>query len=188
MKVRFITRTAVLLALVVVIQTLGRVALAPAISNYVVGPLVNACLLIAVASTGFWSGASIALLAPVGAVLTGALIPLAFVPVIGLGNLVLVLVFTLFNGWKMNLTTPIWRQGTGMAAAALAKFGFLYAGVRIAVNSGFLGNLPQKQANGLIAAFSVPQLITALTGSIVALVIIRSLGMIYGKRNSPPVE
>ena len=161
LKIKFITRTAILLALTIVFQMMGR-ALTPFMgtyNNFVVGPLVNASLFIATAVVGVWGAGFIALAAPFGAILTGAAIPLPFAPFIALGNLLLVLVFFLLRK----------NQFVGIGAAAVVKFGFLFAAINIFVNTM---NLPAKKATAMIFTFSWPQLVTALIGGILALAVI----------------
>lgn len=162
LKVRLITRTAILLALTIVFQTLGRHIPLGANSQFVVGPLVNACLLIGTAVVGIWGGTIIALVSPFGAILTGASIPLPFAPFIAVGNFLLVLIFYLFRKKKI----------AGIITGALLKFLFLLASVNFFV---WLMNIPEKKAVGMIAAFSWPQLVTAIIGGAIVLIIIKAL-------------
>ena len=69
---KLITRTAIMLALTIVFQALGRYTNLGPNSNFVVGPLVNACLLIATAAAGLWGGAIVSIVSPFGAIITGA--------------------------------------------------------------------------------------------------------------------
>jgi hypothetical protein len=163
MNIEFITRTAILLALTIVMQTVGRyIPLGPN-SQFIVGPLVNACLLIGAAATGIYGGAIIALAAPFGAILTGAAIPLPFAPFIAIGNFILVLFFYLLRKNKI----------AGILSGAMLKFGFLFASVHVFVR---MMNLPAKKADAMILSFGWPQLVTALIGGAIALVVIRALG------------
>jgi len=98
-KLKYLTRTAMLLALTVIFQFIGRfIPLGPN-SNFIVGPLVNACLIISAGLVGLFSGTVISVLAPYGAILTGATLPLPLAPFVALGNFVLVLAF-IFSGRK----------------------------------------------------------------------------------------
>jgi len=55
-KLKYLTRTAMLLALTVIFQFIGRfIPLGPN-SNFIVGPLVNACLIISAGLVGLFSG------------------------------------------------------------------------------------------------------------------------------------
>lgn len=161
-SIRFITRTAILLALTIVFQTIGRAIPLGQFNQFITGSLVNACLLIAAATTGLWGGAAVAILAPFGAILTGAAMPLPFAPIVAIGNFILVLLFVLI---KKN-------QILGIGAGAVLKFAFLFAGVNLFVN--WMG-IPAQKATAMIAAFSWPQLVTAAIGGVIALLVIKAL-------------
>lgn len=163
MSTKMITRTAILLALTILFQTLGRFIPLGQFSQFIVGPLVNACLLVAAAYTGLVGGAVVSVLSPFGAILTGASIPLPFAPFIAVGNFILVLLYVLLK------KKPV----AGIAVGAVLKFGFLWASILIF--TGFM-NIPAKMATALIASFSWPQLVTALVGGIIALVVLKALG------------
>ncbi|MCR4434556.1 MAG: ECF transporter S component [Clostridiales bacterium] len=167
-KVRFIARTAILAALTLVFQSLGRfVPLGPN-SNFIVGPLVNACLLIATATVGVWGGIIIAAIAPVGSLLTThspiASFLLPFSPFVAAGNIVLVLCFY-FLLKKSKIA--------GIILGAVLKFGVLFGSV-----SFFLVVLKMapKLAGTLYFLFGWPQLVTALVGGAIALIVLRALG------------
>lgn len=162
MTVKIITRTAILLALTILFQALGRFIPLGQLSQFIVGPLVNACLLVAAAYTGLAGGAVIAVLSPFGAILTGAAIPLPFAPFIAAGNFILVLVFYLLK------KKPI----LGIASGAVLKFAFLTASVNLFV---WMMSIPAKKALVLTAAFSWPQLVTAAVGGLLALLVLKAL-------------
>lgn len=161
---KIITRTGILLALTIVFQAMGRyIPLGPN-SNFIVGPLVNAGLLITTAAAGLTGGTVVALLTPFGAILTGAAIPLPLAPVIAAGNFILVLLFHIFI--EKN-------KIAGILTGALLKFVFLLASIHVFAN---LADLPGKKADMLIYIFSWPQFVTAITGGVIAMIIIKSLG------------
>jgi hypothetical protein len=161
-NIKFITRTAILLAITIVFQSMGRfIPLGPN-SNFVVGPLVNACLLIAAAYTGLSGASVISVLSPFGAILTGAAVPLPFAPFIAIGNFLLVLLFSIFKE----------KRVIGLLSGAVLKFGFLFATISLFVR---LIGAPSKKASLLIFAFGWPQLVTALIGGVIALVVIKAL-------------
>lgn len=163
MDTKTITRTALLLALTIVFQGLGRLIPAGINSNFVVGPLVNACLIIAASFVGLFGASLIAIVAPFGAILTGAAVPLLFAPFIALGNLVLVVLFYFLK-----------KKGflIGLFSGAFLKFLTLYASVLAFTN---LAKIPAKKASALVLAFGWPQLVTALMGGAVALIVIMLL-------------
>ncbi len=162
MNTKIITRTAILLALTILFQTLGRFIPLGQFSQFIVGPLINACLLIAAAYTGLAGGAVVSVLSPFGAILTGAAIPLPFAPFIAVGNFILVLLYVLIK------KKPV----AAIASGAVLKFGFLWASILI-----FTGmmKIPAQKANIMIASFSWPQLVTALVGGIIGLAVIKAL-------------
>jgi hypothetical protein len=162
MNTKTITRTAILLALTILFQTLGRFIPLGQASQFIVGPLVNACLLVAAAYVGLGGGAVVAVLSPFGAILTGAIIPLPLAPIIAIGNFILVLLFVLFKK----------KQILGIASGAVLKFLFLWGSVSLFVN---LMNVPAKKAALLVTMFSWPQLITAVIGGVIAFIVIKAL-------------
>ena len=168
-RILWITRTAVLIALLVTLQwaTAGTQAFA---GQYITGSCVNCVLSVAALLGGLWSGIVVAILSPFCAFLLGigpAL--LQIVPCIALGNVALVLVLYFMLGTK---TYPVWRQAVGLGVAATVKFVTLYVAV-VKVFIPLMGTaLVQKQVAVFTAMFSWPQLVTALIGGVVALLIL----------------
>ncbi len=176
-KILIITRTGVLLALTVVLQYVGRyIPLGPN-SNFVVGPLVNACLLVATAAAGIWGGTLISVVAPLFAVLTtntpAASFILVFSPFIAAGNFILVLMFHMFR--KRS-------KWTGILTGAVLKFLILFSGVRLVF--GFK-DVPGKLQTVLKFMFGWPQIVTAVAGGIIAVIVITSIKV---KMQLPPRE
>lgn len=162
-KIRLITRTAVLLAVVVVVQFVGR---SIPNNNFIVGPLVNMCLLVAIITTGITGGLTIAILSPLTSLINNnspiaaALLP--FAPVIALANIAFILTFYfLYNKNKY----------AGLVAAAVLKFGLLFLGIRLFLN---LFDFP-KFTEKLFSLFSWPQLVTAIIGGLIAIPILYTL-------------
>lgn len=161
-RVLYITETAVMTALLIVLQAVTRPA-----GQYVTGTCVNAVLALSVLAVGLWSGITVALLSPFFAFLLGVgpqLFPIA--PSIAVGNLVFVLLLWLLAGGR---ELPLWRKGAAWIAAALAKFGVLY----LLVVKLLCAVLPLKepQAASFTVMFSYPQLVTALAGGGIALLL-----------------
>lgn len=149
-------------ALLIILQTATKAA-----GQYVTGSCVNAVLAVSVLAAGVWSGVVVALVSPFFAFLLGIgpqLLPI--VPSIAVGNLVFVLLLGLLAGGK---NVPLWRMGGAWLAAAAAKFGVLY----LLVVKLLCAILPLKEPQ--IAAFSVmfsyPQLVTALIGGGIGLLL-----------------
>lgn len=162
-KILWITRTAVLIALLVALQwaTSG-------LGQFVTGSCVNCVLVIAALFAGLWGGVTVAVVSPFCAFLLG-IGPklLQIVPIIALGNLVLVLIFYFALGRKTS--EKLWPAVLTALLAAIAKFAVLYVAV-VKVFIPLMGSaLPEKQAQTFTAMFSWPQLVTALIGSALAL-------------------
>ena len=168
-KVLWITQTAMVIALLIVLQA----ATAPLGNTMITGSLVNLMLVIGVMVGGLTSGLTVAVLSPVFAKIFGIGPLWSLIPFIALGNVVLVLCWY-FIGTQQFAAHVIVR---GMAAvtAAVAKFIVLFVGiVQIAVP--VLLQLPEKQAAMISATFSFPQLITALIGGGLAIIVLPLLG------------
>ena len=163
-KILWITRTAVLMALLVTLQwaTSG-------LSQFVTGSCVNAVLAVATLTVGVWSGIAVALLSPFCAFLLGIGPKLIqMVPAIALGNVVLVLLVA----WLLRGKALFWwGKALGIAAAASGKFVVLYLAV-VQVIIPVMGEaLKPKQVETFTAMFSWPQLVTALIGTTLAVLI-----------------
>lgn len=164
-KVKFIARTAILLALTIVFQMMGRFL--GQYNNFIVGPLVNAALVVSTATAGIWSGTAISVIAPFVSAFTNksamAPIILSFSPFIAAGNFILVLMYYLLKNKNKII---------GIIAGAVLKFGFLYAAISLFVS---LLKINPNIAQTLTFLFGWPQLLTALVGGAIALVVIRIL-------------
>lgn len=168
-KILWITRTGVLIALLVVLQwaTAGTQAFA---GQYITGSLVNCVLAIAALIGGLWSGVTVAILSPLCAFLVGVGPKLIqIIPAIMLGNLVLVMVLYFLLDSK---AVAIWRRVVAVIAAGAAKFIMLYLAVVQVLIPAMGPMLPEKQATAFSVMFSYPQLITALIGTTVAVLLL----------------
>ena len=168
-KIRWITETAILLALLVTLQALTKPA-----GQLVTGSCVNTVLAIAVLVGGLWSGVTIALISPVLAFLLGIAPQILTVPAIMAGNTVFVILLHFLadkNGKNIAKQVCAW------IVAALAKFAALYL-IVVKIICGVLsdsllaaGTMKPPMLQALPATFSWPQLITALIGGAIALAI-----------------
>lgn len=174
---RWITRTALGVALVVVAQLLGKVIPAGAViagpfsvTQLVTGSLVNCVLIVFTATTGIWSGVAIGILSSVLATLIGIgpAIP-AVTPVIACGNAVLAVVFGLLRSREWNFA----RWAAAAVVAAAIKCAFLWICVPAVL--GLLSGVAEKQVAALSVMFSWPQGLTALIGGALSLVILPRL-------------
>ncbi len=150
-KTRTLTRTAILLAIALVFQFVK-------MGQLITGSGINAVLIIASQMCGLPWAAAIGLITPFMAVVLGVTPPvmIVVVPYIVCGNVLYVLTYSLLKKRSRIV---------GVGVAALLKFGLLYSVVNY-----FLTVKPPIKA-----ALSFPQLLTALIGGIIALIIIKVL-------------
>ena len=169
-KLRWVTETAVMLALLVALQYLTK-----PMGQLVTGSCVNAVLAVTVLLAGLSSGLTVAVISPVLAYLLGIAPQLLTVPAIMVGNTVFVLVLHFLAG-KFRKNLPL--QILGWLSAAIAKFSVLYAIVVWlfcdVLSTSLLdsGAMKAPMLNVLPVNFGVVQLFTALIGGAVALFIV----------------
>ena len=155
-KTLWITRTAALTALLVVLQA-STAALG---STLVTGTVVNLLLIISVMTCGAASGLSVAVLSPVLAKFIAA------------GNLALAAVWLAVGSrrWGPRYAPQI----TALALAAAAKSLVLYLGV-VKLALPLFSGLTAAQAAAIAHMFSAPQLVTAVLGGLLALPLLAPL-------------
>ena len=169
-KIRWITETAVMLALLISLQ-----AITKPMGQLVTGSCVNAILAVATLVAGLSSGLTVALISPVLAFLLGIAPQILTVPAIMIGNSIyVVLLSALADKSGKNMA----KQVIAWLVAAAAKFAALYA-VVVWLICGVLsenllasGMMKEPMLKALPATFSWPQLFTALIGGAVALLIV----------------
>ena len=169
-KIRWITETALLLALLIVLQSVTK-----SFGQFVTGSCVNAVLALAALLTGLGSGITIAVISPVLAFLLGIAQQAVTVPAIMVGNTVFVVLLRLIAGTDSKI---LGKQIAAWLVAALAKFAVLYLLV-VKIICGLAaaplleaGTLKEPMLKMLPAMFAWPQLVTALIGGGVALIIV----------------
>ena len=168
-KIRWLCETALMIALLVVLQFVTK-----PLGQLVTGSCVNAVLSVAVLMIGLSGGICVALLSPFFAFLLGIgpqLFPIT--PAIAAGNTVLVLILWLIC--RDGFALP--RRLAACLLAAMAKFIVLYLLV-VKLMCSVLP-LADKQIATFSAMFSWPQLITALIGSSLALIIVPRLKKLH---------
>ena len=168
-KIRWITETAVLLALLVTLQ-----ALTKGFGQLVTGSCVNAILAVAALVGGLGCGITVALISPVLAFLLGIAPQILTVPAIMVGNTIYVVLLYAIAGTKKSIL----RRTVAWVTAAAAKAAALYALVAWVI-CGVLaepllasGTLKEPMLKALPATFSWPQLFTALIGGAVAMLMV----------------
>ena len=158
MNVKFITRTAILLAITLIFQFLK-------MPQLITGSIVNAMLLIAAGTVGMWSGVIIGLLTPVIAFLVGIMGFPLMIPFIMIGNGVYVILFSTQK-----------NKVIGMIVGAVVKFIWLALSVKYIMQL-FNVKVPLK----IVQAFTTPQLITALIGGMLGIIVIALLENYFKK-------
>lgn len=159
-KITFIVRTGVLIAILLIFQITTK-----SFGTILTGSLVNLVLVLASLLGGVWAGLIVAVLSPFLATFFG-IVPgglIQIVPIIAIGNTVLVLVYALIA--KKSDTTL--SRVISVILASVLKFAVLYVGV-CKILLSVLPSLPDQKITAITVAFSWPQLITALIGGTLA--------------------
>lgn len=168
-KILWITESAVMMALLVTLQTLTKPA-----GQLVTGSCVNVCLAIAVLVGGLNCGMTVAFFSPIIAFFLGIAPQILTVPAIVVGNMVYVTILYLLADRRGKKTM---KQITAWILAAFLKFAVLYFIVIKLICGVFAegllakGMLKEPMLKALPATFSYTQLIGALVGGSVALFI-----------------
>jgi len=177
-KVIKITSAAALLAICIVSQYFKN------FSVYITGPIINACLVLAVLVCGVFWGVVLAIITPFTAFLiTGAPIMKAvpaIMPLIMAGNIVLVLVVWVFVRRKKTNFNIL----TGCIVGSVAKAAFM----ALTISYGVLAfvTLPEKMQPMLPTlrlTYSVTQLLTSLIGMIYVMAIWNAVKKLHSNRD-----
>ena len=182
-KIRRLTYTGLLLALLICLQWAGSQIPTQLTKQLVTGTLVNCVLAVTVLFVGKSGAMAVALLSPVFAFLLGIAPQIITVLPIMAGNTAYVLILGFLLG---TLRCPLRRSCAALALASLVKFAVLYFLVVVLVCDlaapSFLGQkvgeyvlLAPKMLQMLPVMFSWPQLVTALSGGTLALLITPTL-------------
>lgn len=164
-RILWITRTAMFIALLIVVQFATKSIGMPTL---VTGSLVNLILIASVMTCGFSSGLTVAVISPVFAMLLGIGSIWILIPFIALGNFILILLWYVLG--KRVFKDKLVGYFVALVAGAACKFLVLYLSiVQILIP---LLNLPEKQAAVISATFSFPQLFTALIGGAIAIMLL----------------
>lgn len=164
-----LTKSALFLAIAIIFQSIGKFF--PQFSQFFVGPAINAILILTTYICGLWWGVAVGTLTPLLAWLLGQLPPPfgPFIPFIMLGNIIFIILFGISKKYIKKAGEYI-----GIILGAILKYLFLYFSASKLINV-FNLNIPEKVAHKLVIAMGVPQLITALIGGAIALIIIKIL-------------
>ncbi len=152
-SIRWLTRTAILLAITLAFQMLG-------FPQMITGPAVNAMLLISGAYVGIIGAVIIGMLTPLIAFVRGILAPplAPMIPFIMVGNAVLIIAYVIS---RAKLGKGYAGSAVGLIIGAIIKFLILSSAVR------FIVSVPPPVAK----AMQIPQLYTALLGGVIAFIV-----------------
>lgn len=159
-KTRFITETGIIIAMLIAVQFFTK-----GLGQFVTGSLVNLILAVATIICGLWSGVIVATISPFVAFMLSIGTPfLVIVPFIAMGNLIFVLSMHFVFDKNKYLAVLI---------GAILKFSFMY----FVITKVVLIHMELKEAvfNVLSVSFSYPQLITALIGGALSILVIPML-------------
>jgi len=175
---RKITESALLIALAIVFQSLRYIS--PAIMGnlagvFVIGSLVNLVIFVAIGRVGFGAAALISIITPLVAVFEGHLPNILLAPAVIIGNLIIAFVW-----WLLNLKLKLVSQTISVIIASVLKFLFLWWAVPWTFTMFLYGSwsgkgTAEKVLATLTANMSWPQLVTALIGGLLAVVVLRVL-------------
>ena len=167
-NVNDLIKSSLFLALAIVFQVVGKSF--PGISQFFVGPAVNAILILTAIICGGTYGILVGSLTPLLAYLTGQLASALgpFIPFIIIGNILFVLSFIILSNRGK------YGQYLGVIIGSFVKYIFLSISASKLIPL-FELNIPTKIINKLVITMGIPQLITALIGGCFALIIISIL-------------
>ncbi len=157
------------IALAVTTQYIGKAI--PFFNQILVGSIINAILISSVLYCGVYYACLVSLLTPITAFLIGVIPSLQgpFVPFICIGNLSLVVAFSIL----MKLTNT-YKEYIGIIVSAIIKFIFLFISAQYLIELFGL-NLPEKMIQALKVSMGIMQFITALIGGTLAILINKML-------------
>ena len=179
-KIRWITETAVMLALLICLQWVGSFIPDQMTKQLITGTMVNCVLAVTVLMVGLGSGMTVSLISPVCAFVFGIAPNFITVLPIMVANCCYVALLYFIIG-KTRVFG--WQQPAALACAAVVKFGVLYvlvvkvicgvaSGALLGKKIGSIVVLAPPMLNMLPTMFAWPQLVTALTGGAIALAIV----------------
>ena len=164
MKNKHLVQGALLLALTIMLQSLRLfIPLPPFISNFIIGSIVNSILIVAVFTIGIKYTVIIAFVAPLIAFAQGLLPIIHFIPLIMVANI------SYFIAIKILMQK---NKIIAIATAALIKVTMLYFGKTLILT---IVILPPNIAKMLSLLLSWPQIITAVLGGILGILMLKRI-------------
>lgn len=164
MPIRQLTGTALMLALALLSQSLRLfIPLSPAVSMFLIGTLVSACLVLAAWRYGLQAGIFIACLTPIVAFMQGMLPFVPFVPIVALGSSAYVTV-----AYVLRHRAP----SVCIGLATIVKASTLYGGFYLLF---VMMNFPPMVQKAILFSMGWPQLVTGTLGTFLAWILHRRL-------------
>lgn len=162
-----VTRTGLLLAVTLLLQGIRLLLpIPPQVSMFLIGSLVNACLILAVLKVGWKSGLVVACITPVFAWLEGMLPFLPFIIPVAVGNSVLVGAVYRLRAYNLP----------GVYGAAVCKMAAIYGAFYLLFGCV---EFPAAVRHMILMSMSWPQLVTGVLGGTIAY---RIAGRIHSSR------
>lgn len=164
-----IALTGILLAISIVSQFMKNT------SVFITGPIINACLILAVAFCGLVCGLILAVITPVTAFLiTGSPIMAAIpmmIPMVMLGNAVLVISVQLFRNMILKHKTMQISLPVGVVCGSILKAVVMGITISLWLLPTYLPEKLLPKLAPLQMQFSMVQLVTALLGGVIAYIL-----------------
>ena len=179
-KILWITETAAMLALLIALQWVGSLIPDAMTKQLITGTLVNCVLAVTVLVAGMSSGITVAVISPVCAFLFGIAPNFITVLPIMLGNICYTVLLRLL---MYHIRPRTLKKPVALITAATVKFAVLYlliaevicktaSGLLLGKKLGSIVLLAPPMLKMLPTMFSWPQLVTALAGGSIALLIV----------------
>lgn len=167
-QVKHLVQAGLLLALLLVIQSLrSLLPLPPFFSTLLIGILVNAVFLMAVERLRFFSAATLAVIAPIVAYLQQLLILPIFIPLVAIGNVIYVFIYSQLKGKS---------RWSALILGTFIKTSWLFGSFYFLLQT--LG-LPPGLSQSLLFVMSWPQFITGIGGGMIAWLILNKIKQVY---------
>ncbi|QSZ26751.1 ECF transporter S component [Aceticella autotrophica] len=161
-------QASIFLALAMILQIIGRNFVQ--INPILIGPLISTIIFLTTYISGLSLGILIGILIPLLGILIGVVAGpfIPFVPVMILGNIILIITFgiLMYKGRTFLYA--------GIALSSILRYLFMTFASQYLINI-FNLNIPQKILQQVLMLLSTPQLINALIGGIIAIIIIEIL-------------
>lgn len=162
-RTKKISRTGLLLAATLILQGLRLfLPMPPQISMFLIGALVNACLVIAVLHVGWRAGIVVACVTPVFAWLEGMLPFMPFIFPVAAGNTAFIMAIWILKKYGLP----------GVCGAAVIKAAAIYGAFYMLFGCV---TFPGAVRHMILLVMSWPQIVTAIIGGLLGYVIIKRI-------------